>query len=78
MERLYRHHGQVVASTDLLSAGWPYATAAPASPDQLKTAIHRLRQVVEPDPHRPRYVVTAPNGGYTLHVTGQPPAKLPR
>jgi DNA-binding winged helix-turn-helix (wHTH) protein len=74
LEQLYRHNGRVVATTELLRAGWPYAAPDLASLAQLKSAIHRLRQILEPNPHQPRYVLTAP-GGYALCATGLPPTE---
>lgn len=35
----------------------------------LKQLVHRLRRKIEPDPHAPAYLVTAPGVGYVLRTT---------
>ncbi|MCC6192209.1 MAG: winged helix-turn-helix domain-containing protein [Anaerolineales bacterium] len=71
VERLYQGNGQVVPSTELRHAGWPHVKVGSASLDQLKNAIYRLRQIIEPQPNQPRYLLAAP-GGYRLCVTAPP------
>lgn len=61
---LARHAGRVVPQDDLLTKVW-----GPAYRDEahlLRVNIARLRQKVEPDTGRPRFILTRPGIGYTL------------
>jgi DNA-binding response OmpR family regulator len=61
---LARNAGRVVTQNDLLTKVW-----GPAYRDEahlLRVNIARLRQKVEPEPIRPRYVLTQLGIGYTL------------
>jgi two-component system KDP operon response regulator KdpE len=48
--------------------GWEYADEK----DYLKTYIYHLRQKIEPDPHRPTYILTEHRQGYRF----QPPPSI--
>jgi DNA-binding response OmpR family regulator len=58
---LMRHGGRVVATDFLLSRLWP---SEEVYEDTLRVHIHRLRAKIEPDPTRPRYVLTERGVGY--------------
>jgi len=61
---LARNAGRVVTQPDLLSKVW-----GPEYKDEahlLRVNIARLRQKVESDPSRPKYILTRPGIGYTL------------
>jgi two-component system, OmpR family, KDP operon response regulator KdpE len=61
---LMAHVGKLVTHTALLRAVWgpEYADARP----YLHVFIGQLRRKLEPDPARPRYIVTEPGVGYRL------------
>lgn len=58
--------GRVLTHQSLLTQvwGWEYADET----DYLKVYIHHLRQKIEPDPRRPRYIVTERGLGYRFQV----------
>lgn len=61
---LVRYAGKVVTQKQILKEVW-----GPASDDQtqyLRLYIHQLRQKLEPNPNRPRYILTEPGVGYRL------------
>jgi DNA-binding response OmpR family regulator len=62
LERLVASADRVLLSRDLLEAVWgpTYADAD----ESLRTAIARLRRKIEPDPDRPRYLLTVRGVGY--------------
>jgi DNA-binding response OmpR family regulator len=62
---LARHPNTVVAEEQLLAVGWP---GEPRVPDDLVRHIHRIRQVLEPHPRHPRWLVTYCSVGYCLRV----------
>jgi two-component system KDP operon response regulator KdpE len=64
---MVRHAGKVLTQTQILKEVWGPAT----SPDQaatLRLFIHQLRQKIESDPARPRYIQTEPGVGYRLRA----------
>lgn len=63
---LARQRGQPVSYAALLHEVWGYAPDGPLH--QLKSCIKRLRHAIEPDPHRPRYVLNVRGYGYLLVV----------
>jgi two-component system KDP operon response regulator KdpE len=61
---LVRYAGKVVTQKQMLKEIW-----GPAANDQtqyLRLYIHQLRQKIEPDSNRPKYIVTEPGIGYRL------------
>lgn len=56
--------GQVVTTETLLDRGW--ADTEDADPSYVWVTMRRLRQKIEPDPNRPRHLVTARGTGYRL------------
>jgi two-component system KDP operon response regulator KdpE len=47
--------------------GWEYIDDV----DYVRIYVSHLRQKIEPEPSRPRYIITEPGVGYYFHVTGQ-------
>jgi two-component system KDP operon response regulator KdpE len=64
LARLVRNAGRVVAHAELLREVWDCSDGG--TPAQLKNCIKRLRQKIESDPKRPRYVLTAYGHGYFM------------
>lgn len=58
---LMRSAGRVVATDFLLRRLWPREEVFE---DALRVHVHRLRGKIEPEPNRPRYVVTERGAGY--------------
>jgi len=64
LERLARHPGRLVMQDQLLTSIW-----GPHHQHQthyLRIYMSHLRQKLEPDPSRPRYLITEPGMGYRL------------
>jgi len=63
---LLRKPGQIWTQQSLLTEvwGWEYADET----GYLKVYIHRLRQKIEPDPRRPRYILSERGRGYWFQV----------
>jgi DNA-binding response OmpR family regulator len=59
---LIRHTGRVLVPDYLLEQVW--GTGYEGQNRLLRQAIHRLRQKIEPDPRKPRYIHTRPGSGY--------------
>jgi two-component system KDP operon response regulator KdpE len=66
LESLARHPGTIVKQERVIREVW--------GPDQvgdtrsLRVCVRNLRTKLEPDPHRPRYLVTEAGLGYRLHI----------
>ncbi len=60
---LYRAEGQILSRDHLLKAVWGYETHIITK--TLDTHIHWLRQKIEPNPYKPRFLLTAA-GGFRL------------
>jgi two-component system response regulator MtrA len=65
MYALMSSPGRPRQSEVLLERVWGYGAGDSAV---LKNAIYHLRRKVEPDPSRPRYIQTAPTGGYVFEA----------
>ena len=67
LECLARHEGGIVRSARLLAEAW--------GPDKdgdtrtLRVCVKNLRDKLEPDPHRPSFIVTETGLGYRLRLT---------
>jgi two-component system KDP operon response regulator KdpE len=62
LEAFVRHPGKLIGQRQLLTEVW-----GPASTDDtssLRLYLNRLRRKLEPDPSRPRYLLTEPGLGY--------------
>jgi two-component system KDP operon response regulator KdpE len=62
MKHLISNAGKVVTRRSLLQAVW--GAEAAEQTDYLRVFINQLRRKIEPDPHRPRYIITEPWVGY--------------
>ncbi len=60
---LMRHTGKSVSKEDLFRNVWGYVMPA-GGMNLVEVAIRRLREKIEPDPSRPRYIRTARGAGY--------------
>ncbi len=67
---LVANAGQVIPTSTILQRVWGYEDN---QANLIKTHIHHLRQKIEPDPEKPRYLLTLPTVGYILHL--QEPAQ---
>jgi DNA-binding response OmpR family regulator len=61
---LAAQRGRPVSTAELLARVWSHAESA--DPSYVWVTIRRLRRKLEPDPERPRYLVSEPGGGYSL------------
>lgn len=61
---LATHAGKVVTQRALLNAIW--GPAYGSEPGLLRVYVNQLRRKIEPEPARPRYIVTEPGVGYRL------------
>lgn len=68
MHTLLAHPGHIVETDSLVESIWGRYGHGDSS--LLKNLVYRLRQKVEPRPSQPRYILTEPNVGYRLSVTG--------
>lgn len=72
LEQLAIHAGRVVTHGQLLRRVW--GRDGPAEQQYLRVYIRQLRHKLEPDPDRPRLLVTEPGVGYRLLPDEPPPA----
>jgi two-component system KDP operon response regulator KdpE len=63
---LVRHVGKVVTHGQLLNEAWGPAYAA--EKQYLRVYVGHLRNKLEPDPARPRFLITEPGVGYRLQL----------
>ena len=61
---LIRHAGKVLTHRQLLKEVWGPNDACEIH--YLRVYMNQLRHKLEPDPHRPRYLLTEPGVGYRL------------
>lgn len=66
LAELARHRGRVVAQSDLLRAVWGPGYGRESN--YLRVYGNQIRRKLEPDPARPRHLVTEPGIGYRLVV----------
>ena len=66
LECLVRHSGRIVRSQQLLRESWGPDKAGDTR--TLRVCIKNLRAKLEPDPRRPKYLVTETGLGYRLRV----------
>jgi two-component system KDP operon response regulator KdpE len=67
LEILMRHRGALVTQRRLLIEVW--GPAYRTQTNYLRIYLARLRQKLEPEPSRPRYLITEPGMGYRLELT---------
>ena len=70
---LMRHAARPLPHDFILRRLWPYEERYE---DTLRVVVYRLRRRIEPDPSRPRYILTERDFGYVF--AGSPPARQPR
>jgi two-component system, OmpR family, KDP operon response regulator KdpE len=63
---LVKHAGRVVTHGQLLNEAW--GPAYGAETQYLRVYVGHLRHRLEPDPSRPRYLITEPGVGYRLQL----------
>ncbi|NMB89006.1 MAG: response regulator transcription factor [Chloroflexi bacterium] len=66
LEKLYENHGRIVTGDQLCRAAW--GDNLYSYENTLMVHIRRLREKIEPDPSRPRYLLTARGLGYKLDL----------
>jgi two-component system, OmpR family, KDP operon response regulator KdpE len=66
LENLARHPGTIIKQDALIREVWGPAQVGDTR--SLRVCIRNLRAKLEPDPPRPRYLVTEPGLGYRLRV----------
>ena len=64
LHMLMRFKGQIMSPARIVEQVWGYDGLG--NEDLVKVHMHRLRQKVEPDPARPRYLQTVPGVGYVF------------
>jgi two-component system KDP operon response regulator KdpE len=62
LEAFVRHPGKLVGQRQLLTEVW--GPAATGDTSSLRLYLNRLRRKLEPDPSRPRHLLTEPGLGY--------------
>jgi DNA-binding response OmpR family regulator len=67
---LLRHPGRVLSRDQLLQQVWGYDYAGESR--TVDVHVHWLRQQIEPDPARPRYIETVRGAGYVLRRSPGP------
>jgi two-component system, OmpR family, KDP operon response regulator KdpE len=67
LEALVRHPGKLVTQQQLITEVWGPAYTGDTS--SLRLYVNRLRRKLEPDPSRPRYLLTEPGMGYRFQPT---------
>ena len=69
LQLLLAHAGQVLSAGTIVERIWGDDDT---SSNLIKTHIHHLRQKLEPDPEKPRFLLTLPTVGYLLSLEEQP------
>lgn len=65
MQFLMRHPGQVFSAALLLQEVWGYPPGM-GTTDLVRVHVKNLREKIEPDPRRPRYIRNIPRRGYAV------------
>ncbi len=68
LQLLVTNAGQVIPASTILQRIWGYEDNQSSL---IKTHIHHLRQKIEPDPDKPRFLLTMPSVGYILQLREQ-------
>ena len=72
LEALVRHPGKLVSQRQLLQEVW--GPAYETETNYLRVHMANLRRKLEPQPHRPRYLITEPGIGYRFSPDDPAPA----
>jgi two-component system KDP operon response regulator KdpE len=62
LEAFVRHPGKLIGQRQLLTEVW--GPAATGDTSSLRLYLNRLRRKLEPDPSRPKHLLTEPGLGY--------------
>jgi DNA-binding response OmpR family regulator len=65
LHHMMRHPGEIFSPVRLLDEVWDYPSDT-GSPDLVRVHIKNLRERVEDDPRKPRFIRTVPGYGYTV------------
>jgi DNA-binding response OmpR family regulator len=65
LHHLMRHPGEIFSPGRLLDEVWDYPSDT-GSPDLVRVHIKNLRERIEADPGKPRFIRTVPGYGYTI------------
>jgi two-component system KDP operon response regulator KdpE len=68
LKHLAEHAGKVVTHRALLAAVW--GSESTEQTEYLRVCINQLRRKIEPDPQKPRYIITEPWVGYRFNPGG--------
>ncbi|HMG33611.1 MAG TPA: response regulator transcription factor [Blastocatellia bacterium] len=68
LKHLARNAGKVVTHRALLAAVW--GAESTEQTEYLRVCINQLRRKIEPDPQKPRYIITEPWVGYRFNPAG--------
>jgi DNA-binding response OmpR family regulator len=71
---LYEREGQAVSNRTIVENAYSekYDAADFSQNQRIRQEIRRLREEIEPDPKRPRYILTVRERGYRLQTSGEP------
>lgn len=65
---LCQHPGTICTKDEIARAVWPELSEEGVTDAQIYQLVSRVREKVEPDPKKPRYIVTVRGQGYRLEV----------
>ncbi len=68
---LVTNAGQAIPASTILQRIWGYEDN---QSNLIKTHIHHLRQKIEPNPEKPRFLLTLPSVGYILRLEEETPS----
>ena len=66
-----RRCGHTISCEEILAQVWGCSSEFGGTRDQVKCAIKRLRQKIEPNPKKPEYLVSMKDSGYLLRNSAQ-------
>lgn len=66
---LYLRRGEACSKDEIALQGWPERADGDVSDQDIEQYIHRLRLRLEPNPSRPRHIVTVRGFGYRLELS---------
>ncbi len=65
---LVMNAGRVITHRQFLEEVWNKSDQTPNASHIVRVTINNLRDKIEPDPNRPRYILTEPGVGYRLRI----------
>jgi len=66
LELLYQRREDAVSRDDIVRVGWPERDDGDVGNQELEQCIRRIRHRIEPDPRKPKYVITVRRYGYKM------------